>query len=220
MKYCSQHHNNPDDAVYCSECGEKLPAKNENVCSICNAPNPKEAEYCHSCGKSLKKTTPNREQKTSNTTTKKINQQSNTHSGNQRSNISFKTYYKIAEIALGKTCMLAFAAIIAASVYAITIGDNYLIEFGGYEGDCYALITFSLIAILCTFNVIKTLKRIWVIVWKIVVPLELLALYGCSSNLELIYGYEFSDLYYVCVGILIVGYIIVINRTKDNPYIN
>lgn len=55
MKYCSKHHANPDDALFCNECGERLVTVNENIkkCPACNAENPKEAHFCHSCGGSL-----------------------------------------------------------------------------------------------------------------------------------------------------------------------
>lgn len=56
MKYCSKHHENPDDALFCNECGEKLffPHKETVQCSTCNAENPIDAEFCHECGRRLK----------------------------------------------------------------------------------------------------------------------------------------------------------------------
>lgn len=55
MKYCSKHHANPDDAIFCNECGEKLfvSRKETKKCPACNAENPKEAEFCHACGKRM-----------------------------------------------------------------------------------------------------------------------------------------------------------------------
>ena len=52
MKYCSKHHANPDDAVFCNECGEKLTrVTNANhICPKCGASNPTDAKFCHSCG--------------------------------------------------------------------------------------------------------------------------------------------------------------------------
>lgn len=52
MKYCSKHHKNLDNAVFCSECGERLitAQRSTKKCPICNAENPKDAEYCHACG--------------------------------------------------------------------------------------------------------------------------------------------------------------------------
>ena len=55
MKYCSKHHENPDDAVFCNECGERLTrVTNANhICPKCGASNPTNAKFCHSCGRSL-----------------------------------------------------------------------------------------------------------------------------------------------------------------------
>lgn len=55
MKYCSKHHKNPDDAVFCNECGERLTrVTNANhICPKCGASNPTDAKFCHSCGRSL-----------------------------------------------------------------------------------------------------------------------------------------------------------------------
>ena len=52
MKYCSKHHANPDDAVFCNECGERLSISKpkSNICPHCRAENPKDARFCHSCG--------------------------------------------------------------------------------------------------------------------------------------------------------------------------
>ena len=55
MKYCSKHHANPDDAIFCNECGERLfvSHKETKKCPTCNAENPIDAEYCHQCGKRI-----------------------------------------------------------------------------------------------------------------------------------------------------------------------
>ena len=55
MKYCSKHHANPDDAIFCNECGEKLfvSQKETKKCPTCNDENPIDAEFCHECGKRL-----------------------------------------------------------------------------------------------------------------------------------------------------------------------
>lgn len=55
MKYCSKHHANPDDAIFCNECREKLfvSQKETKKCPTCNAENPIDAEFCHECGKRL-----------------------------------------------------------------------------------------------------------------------------------------------------------------------
>lgn len=54
MKYCSKNHKNPDDALFCNECGEKLLSiATSNKCSS----NPKDAVFCHNCGTSLEKQT-------------------------------------------------------------------------------------------------------------------------------------------------------------------
>ncbi|MBO5026485.1 MAG: zinc ribbon domain-containing protein [Bacteroidaceae bacterium] len=53
MKYCSNHHANPDDALFCHECGGKLTQTStpENKkCPKCNAENPSDAGFCHNCG--------------------------------------------------------------------------------------------------------------------------------------------------------------------------
>lgn len=53
--YCSKHHPNPDDAIFCKECGEKLvkPRPGTKTCPACHAENPKDAKFCHACGHSL-----------------------------------------------------------------------------------------------------------------------------------------------------------------------
>lgn len=55
MKYCSKHHANPDDAIFCNECGEKLfvSQKETKKCPNCNTENPIDAEFCHECGRRL-----------------------------------------------------------------------------------------------------------------------------------------------------------------------
>lgn len=53
MKYCSNHHENPDDAIFCTECGEKLESSQlskSKKCPKCAANNPQDAEFCHNCG--------------------------------------------------------------------------------------------------------------------------------------------------------------------------
>lgn len=53
MKYCSKHHCNPDDAIFCSECGEILKNFQANKyikCPKCATNNPQDAEFCHNCG--------------------------------------------------------------------------------------------------------------------------------------------------------------------------
>ena len=52
MKYCSKHHSNPDNAIFCSECGERIKEQiNDNwVCSNCQTKNPFDAKFCHECG--------------------------------------------------------------------------------------------------------------------------------------------------------------------------
>lgn len=55
MKYCSRNHQNPDDAIFCNECGEKLLNKStSNKCPKCGSSNPKDAVFCHNCGSELK----------------------------------------------------------------------------------------------------------------------------------------------------------------------
>lgn len=55
MKYCSRNHQNPDDAIFCNECGEKLLNKaTSNKCPKCGSSNPKDAVFCHNCGSELK----------------------------------------------------------------------------------------------------------------------------------------------------------------------
>ncbi len=54
MKYCSKQHENPDDAVFCSECGERLtqPVVKPKVviCPKCSKENPHDAQFCYNCG--------------------------------------------------------------------------------------------------------------------------------------------------------------------------
>lgn len=57
MKYCSKNHQNPDDALFCNECGEKLlNIATSNKCPKCGSSNPKDAVFCHNCGNELKET--------------------------------------------------------------------------------------------------------------------------------------------------------------------
>ena len=55
MKYCSKHHKNPDDAVFCNECGERLSrvTNTSHICPKCGMRNPIEAIYCRECGTKL-----------------------------------------------------------------------------------------------------------------------------------------------------------------------
>ena len=55
MKYCSKHHANPDDAVFCNECGERLTrvTNTSHICPKCGASNPTDAKYCNECGYQL-----------------------------------------------------------------------------------------------------------------------------------------------------------------------
>lgn len=55
MKYCSKHHKNPDDAVFCNECGERLTrvTNTSHICPKCGMRNPIEAIYCRECGTKL-----------------------------------------------------------------------------------------------------------------------------------------------------------------------
>ena len=55
MKYCSKHHANPDDAVFCNECGERLTrvTNTSHICPKCGVSNPTDAKFCHSCGRCL-----------------------------------------------------------------------------------------------------------------------------------------------------------------------
>ena len=55
MKYCSKHHENPDDAVFCNECGERLTrvTNTNHICPKCGVSNPTDAKYCNECGYQL-----------------------------------------------------------------------------------------------------------------------------------------------------------------------
>ncbi len=56
MKTCSKSHSNPDDALFCNVCGEKLPTaakKSHKVCPKCKADNPLDAQFCQNCGADL-----------------------------------------------------------------------------------------------------------------------------------------------------------------------
>lgn len=46
MKYCSRHHENPDEALFCHECGEKLPqVAKDNICPDCKQINPQRLDF-------------------------------------------------------------------------------------------------------------------------------------------------------------------------------
>lgn len=55
MKYCNKHHENPDDALFCNECGERLTrvTNTNHICPKCGVSNPTDAKFCYSCGRSL-----------------------------------------------------------------------------------------------------------------------------------------------------------------------
>lgn len=59
MKYCPQNknHKNPNNAIYCSECGSKLIEQetitNNKICTNCHHKNPNNAIYCSECGNKL-----------------------------------------------------------------------------------------------------------------------------------------------------------------------
>lgn len=84
MKYCSRNHQNPDDAIFCNECGEKLLNKaTSNKCPKCGSSNPKEAVFCHNCGYKLEekeKTVMTKEIECSPSTTKQTSTQYRTTS--------------------------------------------------------------------------------------------------------------------------------------------
>lgn len=52
MKYCSKYHANPDDAVFCQECGENITSikQDHKDCPQCGIKNPLEAKFCFQCG--------------------------------------------------------------------------------------------------------------------------------------------------------------------------
>ena len=55
MKYCSKLHENPDDAIFCNECGERLTrvTNTNHICPKCGVSNPTDAKYCNECGYQL-----------------------------------------------------------------------------------------------------------------------------------------------------------------------
>ena len=222
MKYCSKNHSNPDDAVFCAECGEKLVehrADNEMVCSECGAKNPKDALFCNECGADLNKEETTSTQSTQSTTS---SSSSNFSTGNYSSQSSFfqnlRARFKIAEFDLGKAFVWSLLATAVSSVYSIVFTFYYLVEYGGYEWDWLALLLFSVLAIL-SFNGVLNFSKGWLKAWKIIVPLEAISLFGSGTNMVNVYGGECTFLHWLFLILLIIGYVVVLNISKDkNSY--
>lgn len=221
MKYCSKNHSNPDDAVFCAECGERLVqhhADNEKVCLECGAKNPKGASFCKECGAVL-----NMKETTSIKSTRSSTSSSSSKSstGNYSSQSDFflhlKVRFRIAEFDLGKTFVWTLLATVVSSVYSIIFAFYYLVEYGGYEWDWLALLLFSALTIL-SFDGVLNFSKGWLITWKIIVPLEAICLYGSGTNIVNVYGGECTFLHWLFLILLIIGYVVVLNISKDKKY--
>lgn len=219
MKYCSKNHSNPDDAVFCAECGEKLVehrADNEMVCSKCGTKNPKDALFCNECGADLNKEETTSTQSTQSTTS---SSSSNSSTGNYSSQSTFflnlRARYRIAEFDLGKAFVWSLLATVVSSVYSIVFTFYYLVEYGDYV--CLVMLLFSVLAIL-SFNGVLNYSKDWLTVWRIILPLEAIGLFGSGYDVVNIYGGEYTSLHWLFLILLIIGYVVVLNILKGKNY--
>ena len=44
---------NPDDAVFCEECGARMPSEGTVVCPKCQTVNPADTVFCEECGQEI-----------------------------------------------------------------------------------------------------------------------------------------------------------------------
>lgn len=59
----------------------------------------------------------------------------------------------------------------------------------------------------------------WLKAWKIIVPLEAISLFGSGTNMVNVYGGECTFLHWLFLILLIIGYVVVLNISKDkNSY--
>lgn len=157
MRYCSKHHANPDDAVFCNECGERLTrVTNANhICPKCGASNPTDAKFCHNCGMSFtcsptQKSTPilgvERGQKLTTTFTHSSGNSNTIFSIISKINKSFVYNYRYTEdYLLGKIGMLACTILTVFSLYGFInccingngLGFLHLTIIISYIGICY-----------------------------------------------------------------------------------
>lgn len=153
MKYCSKHHANPDNALFCNECGEELAQtkRQGKKCPKCGTENPNDAEFCHACGWRLTQTAKSSQQSSSKSTSnshKPSEEKSSSYSDGivKRINASFVFNYRITEThLLGKVCMWACTLLSALSIYGFINCCIYESGWGlvqlatilSYVGICY-----------------------------------------------------------------------------------
>lgn len=181
MKYCSKKHTNPDDAVFCNECGEKLgiqTTEKTKKCPNCSADNPADAEFCHHCGTSLtvKKPETNQSLKKEETETihESINEQETSCSTNsdnvikeivQSINESFRVNYNITEILLGKICMWICTIV---TVFALYRFINHCISD---DGSGWGLVN---LIIIISYIGLCYRKKFWTKAWALAYAIRLI----------------------------------------------
>lgn len=158
MKYCSKHHSNPDEAIYCNECGERLISiltQKKNICPKCKAENPKDADFCHTCGWKLSETF---------TKPKPSIKPMESNETNIFQHIisSIAMNYKISEIYLGKICMWTCSIISVISLFVFirccingsALGFIHLAIIVSYIGICYQKLFWAKVWLIALFILI------------------------------------------------------------------
>lgn len=190
MKYCSKRHVNPDDAVFCNECGEKLgnhAAGKTKKCSECSADNPVNAEFCHHCGSSLTAKKPKIKQPLEREETETISESTEIQEKaycadslnvvkeiTESINASFRENYHLTEILLGKInmwiCTIASVSALYRFINHCTSDDGSgwglvdLIIIISYAGLCYRKRNWTNVWILaCTIRLIGYIVLVSVI---------------------------------------------------------
>lgn len=211
MKYCSNHHANPDDALFCHECGGKLiqtPTLEKKKCPKCNAENPLNAKFCHDCGFRL--SNPELQPKPNPDPTPAPEPKPD-------EGIGFFTYYRLTQSFLGKACMsfLTITALVALYSIVFALGCGLL---GGYKGDWIFLLICAASSIIGYWMIIKDRSKNGLFIWRFANPLEILGLIGCGANVSTQHDVYLGTEFYIALVVLILGYIIAYNGTKKNIY--
>lgn len=200
MKYCSKHHKNPDDAIFCNECREKLAQVKTNMkkCPTCKAENPTDADFCHECGHCLRFIAPD-PPKPNDSIIKKIRE-------------SFVSNYKITErYILGIFVMWTFTLLSLISLYRFinscknesNWGLVYLAIVVSYVGTCYQKAFW---------------RTVWVIAYIIIylaIDLKILSIIIFSDEIGFSFWFDRYPIAATSVMIEIIGFPIVAYRMYD-----
>lgn len=210
MKYCSKHHKNPDDAVFCNECGERLTrvTNTNHICPKCGASNPTDAKFCHSCGCSF---TNIPEPKPIHPPISNPNPDS-TRSSHKEMN-QFIVDYDVMKSYFGSACMWFVSAIFSGCVLNIVGCILYGSLMGGW--NWVFVIICDIISFLCTWGVMKLDKTTWVI-WKWMMPISIFVTAASSGNIALRSSYP--PLFLIIILLLVIGFWGTIVITKKKSY--